>query len=709
MPAAIVGLHHLAEADLAAANEKQAASKPARPLPFWTGVLTTFLKGKVGPMLAQAKSPAERQLAHYLAFEAAMSAQNNDLRIKSAESVVGDCSDCFRAFDGMCAMHSLGVVRTVTEHSFELLSHTLRDRMPEIPGLPQALAKQIKEHQPHADRSDEIDFRVQFIADVKKASRTGDDTMEPSLAALGQTIEEIEFKQLMRRLELERYIWGIPADETITTFRRLCEKHPYGGFVDLFSTSPLDVLKGIATLVPRIDPAELTVMHSGPFRMGQNYDPTRIGHWLQVIYAHSDPVLRDEILGMEDGAAGKPDQPQYNDPYMKMVASTSSNFPVAIAAQITRNWSQIKSRAAAIEKDLADEPLVQSALMNKYRELKQYAEAERCAKRRIALAPDYPAYHTLADIYKQQGDMTRWQATLEESLRLPSLGLEEFQVRNQIARYDMGRKAWSEASPWAEGAATSYSAWGLETAARCHEMLGHWEKSEALMRAYSERYEGSAFEWMVWCVRTGHGDVAAASQLARKHFESLGTSANATQLEWIGIFYLFENQPEKALAVFEKAYDRGKYVYAAMQAALIADALGKADQRDRNISRILLAGVQAKPRTPLALYARLARLMKTALPPATMKDFDFKHLDALLEEARKGSRREDTNFKYFAAVFLKNRGEADKARDYLVHSAQTSQYLVYSQALACRQLREMKVPFVPLGDEKVEAHSSVEP
>ena len=166
---------------------------------------------------------------------------------------------------------------------------------------------------------------------------------------MGQSIEEIDFKQVMRRLELERFVWGVPTVETIAVFRPLCEGHPYGGFVDLFSTSTLDVLKGVATLIPRIDSAELTCVHSGPFVMGQSYAPRQIYHWLQVIYSHADPVLRDEIAGIDDGAAGKPAESQYNDPYMKMVASTSSKFPAAVAVQIARNWGRIKSGAAELD------------------------------------------------------------------------------------------------------------------------------------------------------------------------------------------------------------------------------------------------------------------------------------------------------------------------------------------------------------------------
>jgi hypothetical protein len=146
-----------------------------------------------------------------------------------------------------------------------------------------------------------------------------------------------------------------------------------------------------------------------------------------------------------------------------------------------------------------------------------------------------------------------------------------------------------------------------------------------------------------------------------------------------------------------------------MHAAIIADTLGNAEERDRNLAKILLAGIRVGPKTVVGVYSRVARLMKASLPPGTIKDFDFKQLDVVLDDARKGVKRTDTNLKYFVGVFLKNRGDVEKARYYLTRSAQTAQYRWPNQALACRLLREMKAPFVPLGDEKPQADAPAKP
>ncbi len=144
-----------------------------------------------------------------------------------------------------------------------------------------------------------------------------------------------------------------------------------------------------------------------------------------------------------------------------------------------------------------------------------------------------------------------------------------------------------------------------------------------------------------------------------------------------------------------------------MQAAVIADELGKQEERDRNLNRVVTAGLRAKPKEAQGLYGRLGALMKTALPPGSMKDFDFEKLDVILRESKTKAWSVETNLAYFAGMFLKNRGNAEKARVYLVRAAETAQYHVANQTLACRQLRQMKIPFVPLRGEK--AHSSAAP
>ena len=242
-----------------------------------------------------------------------------------------------------------------------------------------------------------MEFRAEFVGDVKAAGKPGKDNLEPSLAALGQTIQEIEFLQVLRRLSLERFIWAVPTEESIATYRLLCERHPYGGFVDLFSTSTAEVIKGAVALIPKIEPAELTVVQGDSFHLGQvnahlfmNYGKPHFDYWLSIIYAHSDPVLRDELLGIEEGAASTVKNAPMNDAYMWMIWETTKEFPSAVAAQIKRNWKKTKSDAGFFEKTYTDDPIVFAALTDKYIELKKYDDAEPVASARSRSPPILP-------------------------------------------------------------------------------------------------------------------------------------------------------------------------------------------------------------------------------------------------------------------------------------------------------------------------------
>ena len=514
-----------------------------------------------------------------------------------------------------------------------------------------------------------MDFRVQLVADIKAEATSGRDTCEPSLAVLGQVIEETQFVQVMRRLELEGYVWAIPTERMVATYRPLCAHHRYAAFLDSYSKQKTMSDKAAESLMKAVDPSELDLIEwwfLNWLRFGHSEIATP---WLMIAWSHADPVWSDQMNGIIQGAAGSPDERTYNKPYMDSMWQTSAKLPAAYAIQITRNWRKAKLYAATVESDFADDPLVMSALANRYFKLKQWDDAERCAKRKISSSPDYPTYETLAAIYKQRGDMVKWKQTLVKSLDLPAMSLEQASIRDQIAHYHMDRKEWKEAVAYADAAAESYSGWTMMTAARCHEMLGEWAKSEAFMHAISERYADSSMEWMIWCHRTGQGDADAAADCARAHFESLGTSFFPGVLEKIGLYYLLTKEPEKALVVFKQSYEKEHNAYDAMHAAIIADTLGKSADRDQLLSQIIGANPSQNPHGAVSagLYKRLAELMRKSLPPGSLKDFSSDKIAAIVN----GSPNDEApvNLEYFVGMFLKNRGDTEKSREYLIRCA----------------------------------------
>jgi tetratricopeptide (TPR) repeat protein len=680
-------------------KEKQDAKSPPLPLPFWTESIDLFSDGRVRAMLESAKTNQQHRLAKYLNLMSVLYFPNEDLTFKAGQAVVQDCPDCLRAYDALSSTHQVGLMRLLTTRSFSEFSHCLRARLATIAGLPDDLAKRIRDTKPADEDSEEVEFRVGLLEKLKQAGKAGSDALEPSLDALARMIEEIEFKQLIRRLELEYIVLSVPTDSTIATYRPLCERHRFGIYVDTFSNVKTDVEKASSAMVQQIDPDDEGYMENAMLHRIRPYNDQRATELLGLNFAHADPVFRDELMGIDAGAAGTIDNKALNPFYMNMMWRTSSHLPLAVAARISRDWEHARDTARQYEKDYADEPIVLAALISRYTELKQYDDAERCAKQVIKLAPNYGAYSMLARIYKRKKDMAAWKRTLEQSLSLPSLGLEKANVRNRIAHYHMSRKEWKEAVAYADEAAASYAEWALLTAARCHEMLGEWKQSEALVRASSERYEQSAATWFIWCCRTGHGDAQAAAELARKHFESFKDTPSVGQLEQIGVYYLLTKEPDKALVVFQKAFDVAPQFYvgihSGMHAALIADQLGQTALRDRLLS--VIAKLEAGKHPFYEVYAKVAAILQKSLAAGKLNDADLKQIDeAIVKKAEWPAI-----VQYFVAAFLQNRGQAEKAHDYLRRAAQSKDYEQYNVALACHALRELKLP-VPASDPEAQ-------
>jgi len=165
---------------------------------------------------------------------------------------------------------------------------------------------------------------------------------------------------------------------------------------------------------------------------------------------------------------------------------------------------------------------------------------------------------------------------------------------------------------------------------------------------------------------------------------------------------VLRNEPEKAQTVFQMCFEKGHEAYNGMHAALIADALGKADDRDRLLSEIVNANLSESPRGPAygGMYKELAELLQKALPPGSVKDLDFTKIEALIFKTP--DVETPTNFEYFVALFLKNRGDKEKYREYLIRAAQSEHYTKYNHVFALQMLRDLKIPL----PEKAVAQSS---
>ena len=263
-------------------------------------------------MLAKATTHDSRRLARYLNLEAVIYAYKSDITIKAGQAVGEECPDCFRALDTLAGSQQLGIAQMTTFTAFPLLSKCLRERLEDVDGCPAPLVKRLKEEQSRAatgnaiwaasggawrkELEDEVDRRIQLVADLKAETASGRETGEPSLCVLGQMIEEIQLKHLIRRLEFERNNWGVPTDQTIASYRALTDHHRYAAYVDTFIDHNPDVAKTAETLFQKINPAEVTWMESA------------LCSWLYYVDANRGKLLLGQAGNHSESRVPRPDE-----------------------------------------------------------------------------------------------------------------------------------------------------------------------------------------------------------------------------------------------------------------------------------------------------------------------------------------------------------------------------------------------------------------
>jgi len=379
------------------------------------------------------------------------------------------------------------------------------------------------------------------------------------------------------------------------------------------------------------------------------------------------------------------------------MSKVSNKLPIVVALTIQRDWAHTEHEADRLEREYADDPLVLNALANRYYGLKRYQDAERCARRLVAVRKGNPSYRLLANVYKALGDDTRWRQTLEQALDLPSLGLDHAQIQNEIAVYLIGQHRVKEAVVYADQAAQSYSGWSMMTSARCHELLGDWERAEGLVRACSARYEDALEDWMKWCHRTGHGDAQAADDFTRQKYESLGKALYPSQERDFAHYLLLTNDLPQAFTRYRRAFQAEHEPYTGFHAALVADRLGKTSDCAAVLTDIIQSPPRKRKESEDEQYKKLAALLRETLPPRSAPRLNFPEVDKILAAAPSNGLGTAT-LPCFVGIFLKNRGDLEGAKKYLIRAAQSKNWQSLNMALACQLLREMKVAVPPADD-----------
>ena len=166
----------------------------------------------------------------------------------------------------------------------------------------------------------------------------------------------------------------------------------------------------------------------------------------------------------------------------------------AMGTLVAADWDRVKGDVPAWRRKVGDAPGLIGALGKKYAELKQYDEAEKCLKRYVELSGDEWAYQELAACYEAKGDRNSAKTALDSYLtKTESAGLQHAQVQVQIANKLMKEGHWQEAKPYAESAAATWAAFGMDL---CFRMRGGTQGMGPGRALDQARQRALSHEWL---------------------------------------------------------------------------------------------------------------------------------------------------------------------------------------------------------------------
>ena len=383
------------------------------------------------------------------------------------------------------------------------------------------------------------------------------------------------------------------------------------------------------------------------------YNRNRRNQWLKQADVHHDDVVRDLDLAMSPFYNARPH-------FARMLLQVSPHNPYGQAVLIQEAWKSVRERAPGWEKD--NQPAVLEALGQQYAKDGRWTDAERCLTSAIKRSPDEGAYEALAAVYEKQGNEEKWLTTLEGFLQQPDYGLYHAVVQSKIAIHFAERGQWEKALPYAEAAADTYSCWGLRLAAVCHEVLQNWSEAEKYFKACSRRYEDVQLYWYLFCKRTGHGDLSAATQFARHFAEQPHEKDDARTVVWeVSVFYLLEHDLEKALAGSQECFAAKPNPFIGLHVALIADELKDVKIREAAFERIKTQGshyLSTRTKKPRRELVALADLISKDLAAGGKGLIDRAEVEKLCEQ---GDVVERLCIQYFFGKYLDLHGRTEDA------------------------------------------------
>jgi tetratricopeptide (TPR) repeat protein len=459
-----------------------------------------------------------------------------------------------------------------------------------VPGVPTELLELVERESPRFEPGfdiAEVEIRKRVIQTLIEFGASEKDQHEPSLAVLGQLLLDVGFVQSVALLDYQTRSRGVDVDGSIPTHRSIATGHPYALYLETYASDPARVEVALKQLVESLTPEAL----GNPERVMINkvyfhLNKSKYSELVRYVDRHADPSLRELYT-----RSVSLDQKRYGaliKTLLGQLRKSCPNHPLTAMLTIRYDWPKAEPHAADWEDRFNDHPLVLFWLSQQYESTGDFEGTERCLTQGLKIAPDADSYQRLAATHHGRGDFKKWKNTLDEMfLRTEAEGLEHAHARNRIARYLMRQQEFDEALPYAESAADTYAAWGLECLSACYEGLNRLEESESLLQAAANRYDSSSLSWLEWCLRNGQGDHEAARRASLEFINGFSSSPSSGEMRMRAQYYLFTGDLKQSLENFQKVWKADKAVDAGIMAAILADQLKRHDVRDGLLKQMI--------------------------------------------------------------------------------------------------------------------------
>lgn len=703
----LTGLHAAALSDLSAADNQEKRDRPkslgiATP---WSAAVRAAAEFNRGTLLKLAEfpkepsaNPADLSLANQAEYFLVVNTAENDvplLRQAVAMPRLERRPDCLRTIELLASLENVGSNRRAVEQFIAELPSGLYDRIAALENLP-SVVRDVLKTRPKDDLPElaELEFRADLIAALKAAGRADEDADEFSWAILGQLLEEMTFQHAQRRLQLEFRILGVPTDESLAALRPVVRHHPWAWFLQSYSQQRQTLADAWRIGRERFDMTELDLpVGFELLRVPKEFqDKSFMNSTSLPLTRHMDDTHHDVIV------QGR--QYQRLSEQIGLLQRISPHSPVLAADLIRADWLQQapdkRARALADAEQHKHEPMVLTAAAEWLLTHGHEADAINVMRRQQEVFPDFDTTFRMAALFKKQGNTEQWLKTLEESLGLPSPGLQPYRVREMLARHYMALKDFDKALPYAETAAECYSQWGLLVAADCHEAMQHWDEAAELHAACAERYPNSRPLWFWFCARTGHADFEAARTAMREFvLGKLADKVSDDEANRIAFFAMVAADRQEAFRWLRSLSDKLRLRSLELYAALLADELHLDQERDQ-LFKTTYQNIAPEKQPLLAKdpMHKIIRLLEDDLKRGGKAQFTLEQIDALYDP--KSDEGWLTHAHFWVARYVERHGTPAQAERHYRQVATSPKQSYELVTLARRWLRERKIEIGPI-------------